>query len=81
MIKKDFVLNLLHCNAKHGTLGLCLLASLVPSWMYVVGACVIIWMLIPFPQFGKFKENSPPGLILKGMHLKAAREAKELVVM
>ena len=30
---------------------------------------------------GKFKENSPPRLILKGMHLKAAREAKELVVM
>ena len=29
----------------------------------------------------KFKKNSPSRLNLKGMHLKAAREAKELVVM
>ena len=29
----------------------------------------------------KLKENSPSRLNLKGMHLKAAREAKELVVM
>ena len=29
----------------------------------------------------KFKENSPSRFNLKGMHLKAAREAKELVVM
>ena len=34
-----------------------------------------------FLSFCQIKENSPSRLNLKGMHLKAAREAKELVVM